>query len=49
MNPNDARRTALGAGRKGINAIDAHELAAAIDSFESAIDALETIDGGESE
>ena len=49
MNPNDARRTALGAGQKAINAIDAHELEAAINSFESAIDALEAIERREAD
>lgn len=47
MNRDEARRAALDAGQKGINAVDAHELPAAIESFENAIDVLEEIVEGD--
>lgn len=43
MNRDETRRAALSAGRKGINAVDAHEPTAAIESFENAVEALEEI------
>lgn len=49
MNPADQRRMAIGCADRGRTAIDTNELSAAIESFESAIEALEAVDGSESE
>ena len=43
MNRDEARRAALAAGQKGINGVDAHELTAAIERFEDAIELLKDV------